>query len=142
MASTDPPLRGFVILVVEDYADTLEVLEYLICEKLGCRVLAAPSVDEALQIIDSGSHVDLVFSDIVMPGKDGLTLAEQVRKRRPDLPVVLATGRPDIVDALLEAGWVALLKPYTTGSLEAVFTEQLGVEKPHSPAPDRRSNAA
>jgi CheY-like chemotaxis protein len=123
------PLRGFVILVVEDDPDTLAAVSYLISEAFGCRVLRASSVDYALRMIDSGSRVDLVFSDVGMPGVDGLTLAELVRRRRPDLPFVLVTGRPDVVDAALKAGRVALLKPYTVETLAAVFSEQLHVDR-------------
>ena len=126
----DQPLRGFVILVVEDDPDTLNAVAYLIGEAFGCRVLRASSVEYALRMIDSGSRVDLVFSDVGMPEVDGLTFAELVRRRRPDLPFVLVTGRPDVVDSSLKAGWVALLKPYTVQTLAAVFTEQLRVEHP------------
>ena len=126
----DQPLRGFVILVVEDDPDTLNAVAYLIVEAFGCRVLRASSVEYALRMIDSGSRVDLVLSDVGMPEVDGLTFAELVRRRRPDLPFVLVTGRPDVVDSSLKAGWVALLKPYTVQTLAAVFTEQLRVDHP------------
>ena len=126
----DQPLRGFVILVVEDDPDTLDATAYLIVEAFGCRVLRASSVDYALRMIDSGSRIDLIFSDVGMPEVDGLTFAELVRRRRPDLPFVLVTGRPDVVDETLRAGRLALLKPYTVETLEAVFTEQLRVNRP------------
>ena len=125
----DQPLRGFVILVVEDDPDTLNAVAYLIGEAFGCRVLRASSVDYALRMIDSGSRVDLVFSDVGMPDVDGLTFAELVRRRRPDLSFVLVTGRPDVVDETLRAGRLALLKPYTVETLEAVLTEQLRVNR-------------
>ena len=125
----DQPLRGFVILVVEDDPDTLNAVAYLIVEAFGCRVLRASSVEYALRMIDSGSRVDLVLSDVGMPEVDGLTFAELVRKRRPDLPFVLVTGRPDVVDETLRAGRLALLKPYTVETLEAVLTEQLRVNR-------------
>ena len=128
----DQPLRGFVVLVVDDDPDTLESVAFLISEAFGCRVLRASSVIYALRMIDSGSRVDLVFSDVVMPGVDGLTFADQVRRRRPELPFVLVTGRSDVVDASLNAGWVALLKPYTVETLKAVFMEQLCVNRPAS----------
>ena len=129
----DQPLRGFVVLVVEDDPDTLNSVSFLISEAFGCRVLRASSVNYALRIIDSGSRVDLVFSDVGMPEIDGLTFAELVRGRRPDLPFVLVTGRPDVVDTSLKAGWIALLKPYTVETLEAVFTEKLRANRPAGP---------
>ena len=57
----DRPLCGFVVLVVEDDADTRESLTALIREGLGCRVLSASSGCEALEIIDSKVRVDLCF---------------------------------------------------------------------------------
>lgn len=126
----DQPLRGFVILAVDDDPDTLSSVAFLIGEAFGCRVLRASSVDYALRMIDSGSRIDLVFSDVGMPEIDGLTFAELVGRRRPDLPFVLVTGRPDVVDTSLKAGWVALLKPYTVETLEAVFTEKLRANRP------------
>jgi len=129
-AMPEQPLRGFVILAVDDDPDTLDSVAFLIGEVFGCRVLRASSVDYALRMIDSGSRIDLVFSDVGMPKIDGLTFAELVRTRRPDLPFVLVTGRPDVVDTSLQAGWVALLKPYTVETLEAVFTEKLRANHP------------
>jgi CheY-like chemotaxis protein len=67
----DRPLCGFVVLVVEDDADTRESLTALIREGLGCNVLSASCGSEALAIIDSKVRVDLVFSDIMMPAMDG-----------------------------------------------------------------------
>jgi DNA-binding NtrC family response regulator len=128
------------VLVVEDDADTLSAVARLISDAFGCKVLSAPSGDEALRIIDSGLHVDLLFTDVVMPEKDGLTLADQVRRRLPDLPVVLATGRPDVVNSVTERGGVALLKPYSIERLEAVFTEHLRIERRGSSAHQTASN--
>jgi len=71
----EQPLRGNVILIVEDDAETLTALAQLIASGLGCRVLTASSGYEALGVIDSGVQVDLVFADVVMPEMDGMTLA-------------------------------------------------------------------
>jgi len=88
----------------------------------------ASSGYEALNVIDSGVQVDLVFADVVMPEMDGMTLAFLIGRRLASLPVVLATGRSDVVDSVTERGGIALLKPYSIERLEAVFTEQLGVQ--------------
>src|SRR5512144_1206036 len=90
--AAEQPLRGFVILVVEDDVDTLDSITNLIGTALGCGVLRASTGIEALEIIDAGTRVDLVFSDIMMPTMDGLTLTDEVRKRLPTIPIVLATG--------------------------------------------------
>jgi DNA-binding NtrC family response regulator len=126
----EQPLRGNVILIVDDDADSVAALERLIAEVFGCRVLTASSGDEALRVIDSGLHVDLVFADVVMPEMDGVTLARQIGRRLPGLPVVLATGRPDVVESIAERGGIALMKPYSLERLEAVLNEHLSVELP------------
>lgn len=133
----DELLRGFVVLVVDDNADTLKTLCLLIGRSFGCGVLSASSYDDALRILDSDAHVDLVFSDVVMPKTDGLALARALRQRRPGLPVVLTTGFLGALDSVIESGAIALIKPYSVSQLAAVFTEQLGVDRRRSLAEGR-----
>jgi CheY-like chemotaxis protein len=123
------PLSGYEVLVVEDDVETLNALDYLISSVFGCSVLRASSGDEALRIVDSGRRVDVVVTDVVMPQQDGMTLAAQLHKRLPDLPVVLSTGRPDVVDALTARGGIALLKPVTIERLEVVLMERLYIAR-------------
>ena len=121
------------MLVVDDDADSLATAATII-ESFGCSVLRAASGDEALAILDSGAHVDLMFSDVVMPKGSGFALARGVRERRPALPVVLATGYGDVVDSASANGIIALIKPYSISArLEAILAEQLHV------APDPRA---
>jgi CheY-like chemotaxis protein len=122
------PLRGVVVLVVEDDEALLEAIAFLIRDALGANVIPVASSVEALQIIDSGAHVDLVFADIIMPQMDGLTLARLIRDRLPALPIVLCTGLSAAVDSATENGAIPLIKPYSLQQLEAVFTEQLRIE--------------
>ncbi len=75
-------LLGFVVLVVDDDADSLNAAMLVIAESFGCGVLSASSCDDALGMLDSGAHVDLVFSDVVMPNKDGVTLAKEPRDNK------------------------------------------------------------
>ena len=131
-ARQDQTLHGFVVLVVDDDSVAVEAVSALIADAFGCLILCAVSVEEALRTIDSGLHVDLVFSDVVMPKVDGVWLAREIRKRRRHLPVVLTTGRPDFVDWIVNRGGVALIKPYSIERLKAVFTEQLCPPSPES----------
>ena len=137
-ARQDTTLHGFVVLVVDDDSVAVEVVSALIADAFGCLILCAASAEEALRTIDSGLHVDLVFSDVVMPKVDGVWLAREIRKRRRHLPVVLTTGRPDFVDWIVNRGGVALIKPYSIERLKAVFTEQLCPPSPESTSSQTR----
>jgi two-component system NtrC family sensor kinase len=128
--TTNRPLRGFVILVVDDDADNLE-LSAQVVRSLGCDALTASSSEEALALLDTGAHVDLVFSDVVMPKTSGLALARAARER--GLPVVLGTGYPDAAEEGTDRGVISLIKPYSIQRLEAVFAELLYVDRSAGP---------
>ena len=95
------------VLVVED-----EVLvRLMICEELrerGLRVIEAVSADQAAEVLQSSTEVDLIVSDIKMPGRlDGLALARHVDAHHPGLPMILASAAfwnraelPDCVQGL------------------------------------------
>jgi CheY-like chemotaxis protein len=81
-----------VILVVDDSQDIRELAASHL-QSLGYRVVIAASGEEALSTLDQHGAVDLLLTDILMPGgMNGLQLIEQVRQRMPDLPVLIATG--------------------------------------------------
>jgi len=132
MRQDERTMRGFVVLVVDDDADNLELAARIV-ESFGCSVLKAGSCDDALSILDSGAHVDLVFSDVVMPKTSGITLARLARERNPVMPIILATGYPDSIDEVTDSGAIPLIKPYTIARLEAVFAEQLRVDNAPPP---------
>ncbi len=99
-----------VVLLVEDNPDVATVSTNLL-EQLGYTVRRVPDADAALRELQRES-VDLVFSDIVMPGKmDGLTLAYRLRELRPELPILLATGYSDAA-AHVRGDFPILRKPY------------------------------
>lgn len=84
------------ILLVEDNDDVSHLAENYL-RSLGYRVLTADSGEEALELLEGeDAAVDLLFTDLVMPGgMNGLVLAERMRERIPGLPVLLATGYTD-----------------------------------------------
>lgn len=85
--------RKPAILVVDD-EDSIRRLMKAVLADTGFRILTAASSDEALGVLEvHGESVHLVVTDIQMPpGMDGLSLAEAVRNRRPDLPVLFISG--------------------------------------------------
>jgi CheY-like chemotaxis protein/anti-sigma regulatory factor (Ser/Thr protein kinase) len=98
------------VLLVEDNPEVAAVSESLL-EQLGYTVRRAPNAEAALREIERDG-IDLVFSDIVMPGTmDGLSLARRMRELRPDLPILLATGYSDAA-AGVHGDFPILRKPY------------------------------
>jgi len=120
---------GETILVVEDDARVRRVsVRHL--EALGYKVIAVEDGPAALALLDAGTPVDLLFTDVVMPGgMSGLDLAHEARARRPELPILVTSGYTDPGTAERglpsgRTGWLA--KPYQTGALEASLRELLG----------------
>jgi len=86
--------RRRVILCVDDETNPL-VLRKLVLEKAGYEVITARSGNEALQVTGS-RPVDLVLSDYLMPGMTGAELAQHLKAKNPNLPVILISGVNDI----------------------------------------------
>ena len=107
------------ILVVDDSHDVRELAENHLRD-LGYRVLAAQSGEEAMELIERYGDIDLLFSDIIMPGgMNGIRLAELVRERQPAVPVILATGYMNEIPAAGGAGatYTTMAKPYRLADL-------------------------
>ncbi|HEY4736801.1 MAG TPA: PAS domain S-box protein [Xanthobacteraceae bacterium] len=84
-----------MVLIVDDSAEVAEVTSSLF-EHLGYDTVYCDSAEAALRLLADGTKIDLVFSDIVMPGTiDGVGLASEVQARYPHLPVILTTGYSD-----------------------------------------------
>ena len=111
------------VLFVEDDALVRDVVVPAL-RQTGFSVSVATNADSALAMLDSGQPVDLVFSDIVMPGKiDGIEFAQIVRMRFPEVRVVLATGYSD---RRIEVPGVHILaKPYEVGAVVDLLNEAL-----------------
>jgi nitrogen-specific signal transduction histidine kinase len=121
---TDAP-GGLSVLLVEDNPEVADVAAQLL-EQLGNRVRLANGAEAALQLLEEGPLPDVVFSDIVMAGLNGVELGRQIRTRWPRLPVVLATGYAEAAEPLGHE-FPILTKPYELGELSralgAVLTE-------------------
>ena len=101
------------VLVVEDeFLIRLTLSEALADE--GFSVLEADTADKALPILQDGIALDLLVTDIQLPGSlDGYGLVDAMRGNRPDLPVIFMTGRPDKGDRAASPIEVFISKPYT-----------------------------
>jgi len=82
------------VLAVEDEQEVRMLLAEIL-RGARFRVREAGSADEALAILAGGERVDLLLTDVVMPGRSGVELAREVRKAHPDLPVLFVSGYPE-----------------------------------------------
>jgi two-component system cell cycle sensor histidine kinase/response regulator CckA len=132
-ARTEPPRGSETILVVEDDKNLREITVKLL-QEAGYRVLAVQDAEEALGIV-SGSNpaIDLVLTDVIMPGKSGAELAKEARERRPQLRLLFMSGYAG--DLVTRQGVVIdessfLEKPFTRKSLlTKVYTALHASEK-------------
>lgn len=108
------------ILVVEDDEAVRDTVVAMI-EELGYRVLRAPDAQSALVVIDSGVAVDLLFTDVVMPGPlKSADLARKAKDRLPQLSVLFTSGYTEnsiVHGGRLDSGVNLLSKPYTRDAL-------------------------
>ncbi|NHZ90436.1 response regulator [Massilia sp. CCM 8733] len=129
------PLFGGLetILVVEDEQDvrtsTVELLS-----ALGYQVFEAEDAAHAVELIDSGARIDLVFSDVIMPGKlSSLELSEVVRAKLPSAQLLFTSGYAEGVlahEGKLDAKVNLLQKPYNADVLSARIRHLLRRRKP------------
>ncbi len=116
------------ILVVEDEP----LLRLVVSEVLRMRkmtVVETASAEEAESVLAAGVHVDLVFTDVRMPGRfDGMELTRRLRERAPHLPVVVTSGHLDGTAVL--PGVVFLRKPYLPSDAVTLISTLLSNEEP------------
>ncbi|UFZ07294.1 response regulator [Bradyrhizobium ontarionense] len=111
--------EGRILLVEDD--DEVAALVSEMLRQLGYEVTRASSAAAALGALADGRSVDLVFSDVMMPGgMNGVELAREIQKRRGDMPILLTSGYSGAaVHAAKEAGVRILSKPYRIDELAA-----------------------
>jgi CheY-like chemotaxis protein len=100
------------VLLVEDDAEVSALTRELLTS-LGFSVTHVASADAALGALVNSRGVDLVLSDVMMPGGvSGLQLAREIRRRHRDLPVILMTGYVESVADMDDGEFALLLKPF------------------------------
>lgn len=107
------------VLVVEDDADVREFVVSVL-QDLGYEAIAAENAESARKLLDSDRRINVMLTDVVMPGANGRQLYDDVRDARPDLPVLFMTGysRNAIVhNGVLDAGVRLITKPFTVDEL-------------------------
>ena len=137
LASQEPddrtmrPGRGERILLIEDNARVRDVTTNLL-RSLGYVVEDAPDAETGRALLDARIP-DLVLTDIMLPGESGVEFAVRIRKRYPDLPILLATGFAP--EGMREAvhGFEILEKPYTGARLSEAVADALGAGRRSAP---------
>ncbi|QHG23574.1 response regulator [Pseudomonas sp. DTU12.1] len=122
----DPDAARRRILIVED---NLEVGRFAnqILQDLGYQTVWATHAEEALEMIGPDARAfDGVFSDVVMPGMGGVALARELRRRRPDLPVILTSGYSEELANCGYDGFEFLAKPYSADQICRVLAKIMG----------------
>jgi CheY-like chemotaxis protein len=103
-------LRPCKVLIVDDDLLVLNGTAALV-EDLGHTAIEAQSAAEALVKLDSGVEIDVVITDHAMPNMTGLQLAQSIQAKRPDLPIILATGYAELPPDPALVRLVKLTKP-------------------------------
>jgi two-component system cell cycle sensor histidine kinase/response regulator CckA len=105
------------VLVVDDDADVRAVTVAAL-EHVGCTVLEAASAGEALRLLDEPRPIDIVVTDIVMPGRSGFHVVRGAEARRPGIKVLVTSAyAPALVDAQLPSDRF-LPKPFRVQQLQ------------------------
>ena len=113
--------HGTHVLVVEDNIDVGNFATQSLAE-LGYETVWAASAEEALaELAKSSERFDVVFSDVVMPGMNGIELGQRIRKDHHDLPVVLTSGYSHVLAQNGTFGFELLHKPYSIEQLSRIL---------------------
>jgi PAS domain S-box-containing protein len=117
--------RGFRVLLVED-DDEVGRFSTELLEDLGYAVRRVADANAALVILGENEFaVDLVFSDVIMPGMNGVELAGLIRERFPGLPVVLTSGYSNVLAENAHHGFELIQKPYSVESLSRILKKAI-----------------
>jgi two-component system, response regulator PdtaR len=116
------------ILVVEDEFWVMQDVADSLAEH-GFEVHCARNADEALALVEKGRSIDVIFTDINMPGaRDGLALAREVRQRWPRICVLITSGRNRVDDLALPDENAFIPKPYQPKTVIARIAQLLGCD--------------
>lgn len=124
-----PQGAGETILVVED-EPVVRSLVVEVLNDLGYQTREAGDAAEALRISESGQRIDLLVSDVGLPGMNGRQMAEIIRQQRPGLKVLFATGYAESAAAsdFLGPDMAVITKPFAIDAFAIKVREMLGAQ--------------
>jgi signal transduction histidine kinase len=121
------------VLVIDDDPIVLAGTAAML-EDLGHTATEVESAEQALKILQSDASIDLVITDHAMPGMTGTELAKRIRRKWPELPVIIATGYAELPGEL-DPSVPRLSKPYRQQDLAGVVAQLIGERPSADPAP-------
>jgi PAS domain S-box-containing protein len=128
VADDVPQGQGEIILVIEDDAE-VRSLAVAMLDGLGYRAIDVPDAKSAEAVLERGDRIDLVLSDVVLPGgRSGPDFAEEIRSRYPALKVVFMSGYPAAAamrNGFVGSGRVLLNKPFRRQDLAKILRAAL-----------------
>jgi CheY-like chemotaxis protein len=117
--------RGHCVLVVEDNEDVGRFSTELL-QDLGYAIRWVSNAKDALAVLAEDEFAfDLVFSDVIMPGMNGVELAVVIRERYPGLPVVLTSGYSSVLADNAHRGFELIQKPYSVEALSRTLRKAI-----------------
>jgi two-component system NtrC family sensor kinase len=122
-AEDAPPVdgHGMAVLVVEDNIEVGNFAADALSELGYAATLVGNAMDALAELTRNPERFDVVFSDVVMPGMTGIDLAQEIRRRHSDLPVVLTSGYSHVLSQNGSYGFELLQKPYSIEQLSRVL---------------------
>ena len=133
---------GETVLIVED-DPAVRVLVSAVLKELGYGFVEAGDANTAVPIIESDQRIDLMISDVGLPGMNGRQLAEIGRQIRPDLKVLFITGYAEhaaVRGGFLDPGMQLITKPFTFDLLTAKVREMIRAHNAEADPPQTQSN--
>jgi PAS domain S-box-containing protein len=126
-ATNGGSVESYTVLVVED-ADALRQLTKRLLERLGHSVLIARDADEARRLFAQHADIQVLLTDVIMPGESGPDLARDLLRQRPSLTVVYMSGYTEdaiVHHGILEPGIAFLHKPFSSDTLSRKIGEAI-----------------
>lgn len=121
-----------VVLVVED-SPMIRMGAVDLVVSAGYEALEAGDADEAIRILDSRDDIDLVFTDVQMPGTmDGTKLSHYIRDRWPPVKLIVASGAAILEESMLPRGSRFFPKPYDNHAITDAMAHLFSSEHPYS----------
>jgi CheY-like chemotaxis protein len=143
-ASPQRTVLANILIVDDDVA--IQAVMHLLLERDGHQVVVASDGLEGLRIFEAGNF-DLLIVDVFMPGMDGLETMTQIHQQRPDMPIIVISGRPipsdlsagpDFLTMAIKLGAISSLrKPFKAPALRTIVAKSLEVAKSNSSASAR-----